>query len=300
MKKKSLIITLCIILTAIVITCIFIPWNKVFKEEEPFVLTEADLVRIDSSTGASPLTIAVASAAMNIELKEDAIKSSKTVQAVKNVINGERDIAVVPYPSKEVLEEALKANVELETILIANNAFVFLVNKDNPVNNLTSEQIKQIYSGKITNWKEVGGEDKNILPIQRNKDSGSQTAMVDFMGNTELLTPLQNYEIGTMGELVDAINTPFDASSAAIGYSYYYYVSNMYIKDSIKLLSLDGIKPSKNSIIDGTYPQISPYYAVIRKSSPKDSMERKLIDFILSKKGQKAIEDTGYIGAKLK
>jgi len=256
-----------------------------------------DLPRVDSSTGAYPMAVAIANNALGIENSDELFKASQTVQAHKNVIEGTKDIAIAPMPGKEQLDYAIEKGVELEFIHVANNAFVFLVNEDNPVDNLTSEQVRDIYSGKIKNWKEVGGRDEAIVPLQRNHDSGSQTAMIEFMGETKLTSPITEYTIGGMGMLIEGIVKPFDGSQSAIGYSFLYFVNQMIDVDGIKLLAIDGVKPTNETIIDGTYPEISPYYATIRKDSAEDSIARRWAKYMISETGQNVIEQAKYVRA---
>ena len=110
-----------------------------------------------------------------------------------------------------------------------------------------------------------------------------------------MTSPLMQYRIEEMGGLVDEIVKPYDNSSDAIGYSYYYYVNSMYIKEGIKLLGVDGVIPSDETIKDGTYPVTRPTYLVIRKDSAKDSVARRLVKYFVSNEGQQAIANAGYV-----
>ena len=87
------------------------------------------------------------------------------------------DLIIVTEPSDEEIEMAKKYNIEMLIKPVCYDAFVFITHKDNPVDNLTIEEIQKIYSGQITNWKEVGGNDEKIRAYQREENSGSQTAM---------------------------------------------------------------------------------------------------------------------------
>ena len=104
----------------------------------------------------------------------------------KKLEDGEVDIIFCAEPSKKQLEYAKSKNIELELIPIGREAFVFIVNSNNPINNLTIDQIKNIYTGIITNWKQVGGENKPVIALQRAEGSGSQTAMLSFMNGEEM------------------------------------------------------------------------------------------------------------------
>ena len=295
MKKVIPVFVICICLFA---GCSSISFKKAEPSPTPIPITQEDLSKIDSSTGAYPMAVALANNALNINNADELFTSSKTVQAGKNVVDGTKDIAFAPYPGDEVLNYAKEKGVELECVKIANNAFVFMVNDKNPVNGLTSQQVRDIYSGKIKKWSEVGGENAEIVPLQRNEDSGSQVEMKNFMGSTKLLTPYTEYTIGSMADIVDNLRKPFDGTKSAIGYTFLYYVTSMVESDGIKLLDLDGVTPSKENIINETYPLISPYYAIIRKDSSEDSMARRWVNYILSDEGQNVIESANYVRVK--
>ena len=109
---------------------------------------------------------------------ESALQFSNTRGAYKSVADGTVDIIFCAKPSAEQLAYAEENGVELELIPIGCEAFVFLVNKNNPVDGLTSEQVRKIYSGEITRWSEVGGNSSLIDALQRNEGSGSQTGML--------------------------------------------------------------------------------------------------------------------------
>ncbi|MDR2610134.1 MAG: substrate-binding domain-containing protein, partial [Clostridiales Family XIII bacterium] len=141
---------------------------------------------------------------------------------ISMIIDRPVDLFLGTEPSDDELALAKKNNVELVKKPVCMDAFIFVVNKDNPVDSLTVEQIRDIYSGKITNWKEVGGNDEKIISFQREKNSGSQTAMENLvMKGTPMVSP-QKEEIETaMGELIESV-ADFDSGKASIGYSYLY------------------------------------------------------------------------------
>lgn len=289
--KKSLIISLAVIIL-IAVGSAFVPWKELFFNEES--LTLEDFKQVDGATARFPLAVAVANKYLNDDVEAE-LKFNKTAEALKNLIDGEKAVAITSYPGDDQFAYATEKGVELECIKIANEAFVFLVNQDNKVNSLTQQQIKDIYSGKITNWKDVGGDNKTIIALQRNKDSGSQNGMHEFMGDTQLASAPTEYYIQEMGALVEGVITPYDNASAAIGYSYYYYVNSMYVREGIKMLGVDGVIPSDKTIKDGSFPVTRPTYLVIRKDSDEKSVARRLVKYFLSDEGQQAIADSGYV-----
>ena len=123
----------------------------------------------------------------------DAMQREHTVltdESFKRLLSGDTDLIICSSLSEAQKQEAEKAGVKLSTVIPAKQAFVFMVNKDNPVDSLTKEQLKDIYSGKITNWSELGGPDEDIMSFQRNEDSVSQSCMNEFMEDRELAEPL--------------------------------------------------------------------------------------------------------------
>jgi ABC-type phosphate transport system, periplasmic component len=226
------------------------------------------------------------------------ILHNKTHPAYVNLIYGKADLIFVTGPSEEELKLAEDQGVELEIIPVVHEGFVFLANKDNPVEGLTLEQIRGIYTGKITNWKEVGGSDMPITPYQRPVNSGSQTGFLEMVMKEEIpMEPLMEQVVAEMGALIDAV-AAYDNEPSAIGYSYYYFVMDMWGNDQIKLLSVDGIYPDKDTIRDGSYPLNTAYYAVIRKDEPENSPVREIIDWLLTEEGQLLAEEAGYVRAK--
>ncbi|MBR3436207.1 MAG: substrate-binding domain-containing protein [Lachnospiraceae bacterium] len=197
-------------------------------------------------------------------------------------------------PSKSQLESAKEEGVDLLITPIGKEAFVFFVEPDNPVTNLTSDEIRKIYSGEITNWSEVGGKDQNILAFQRPENSGSQTMMQYFMGDTPLKKP-QTYEyVGPMGGVVEQV-AQYANERGAFGYSFRYFVEDLMQENNVRVISVDGVKPTLESIKDGSYPLTTVLCLITRKDDPNPNV-RKMIDFMLSPDGQEIIEKTGYAG----
>ena len=193
--------------------------------------------------------------------------------------------------------------MELHLTPIGREAFVFFVNSDNPVTGLTVEEIQGIYTGEITNWKELGGKNQKIRPYQRAENSGSQSALLRLMAGLPLLEPEKEDRIGGMGGIITEVAS-YRNHKNAIGFSFRFYSIEMVENDQIRLLALNGVEPTKETIRSGEYPISSNFYAVtaspIGTPAPEETNEdlRKLIDWILSDQGQQLIEQTGYVGVK--
>lgn len=253
--------------------------------------------RVDGSTVTIPLSEAVASAVLHLPLEEarQYVLHNKTHQAYLNLVDGTADIIFVTSPSEEELAYAAEKDVELTVTPVVSEGFVFLVNKANPVDSLTVEQIRDIYAGRVTNWQEVGGSDEPIMAFQRPENSGSQTGMLDLViGADELMAAPTEKVVAEMGALIDAVAS-YDNAKNAIGYSYYYYATDMWLNDEIKLLAVNGVAPDKTTISDGAYPITTAYYAVTRSDLRSDDSAQVLLNWILSSEGQQVAEEAGYV-----
>lgn len=222
------------------------------------------------------------------------VKCSKTDKAYERLINGETDIIFTAEPSKEQEQTIKDKGDEFILTPIASEAFVFFTNVKNSVENLSVKQIQDIYSGKIINWKEVGGRSSKILPFQRPQNSGSQTVMQNkVMKDIKMMEPDIKTYAGGMGGIIKEVASYKNAKSS-IGYSFMYYSSSMIKNNQIKYIAVDGIKPTPETVINKTYPFTVPVYAVTLKSN-KNENAAKMIDWILSEEGQELIEKTGYV-----
>lgn len=208
---------------------------------------------------------------------DSAMQYKNTVRGYKAIVDGTTDILFCAAPSAEQKQYAEDMGVELVYVPIGLEGFVFFVNENNPVDNLTSEQIRKIYSGEYTNWAELGGADRVINPLTRLKGSGSQTTFEKFMGDVSI-----------------GKKSPFAISGASIGFSFRYYMDGIVENDSVKMLSLNGVYPSAENIRNRTYPIVAQFYAIYRADNDNENI-KPLIDWILSDEGQTLIEQTGYV-----
>jgi phosphate transport system substrate-binding protein len=276
------------------------------------VLSEQELALIDGSTATVPITAELLRQFYGYPDDElwssELLYHSSTPNAYDNLIyRYERtsgdvklpnvSLILVTPPSSEELATAQAQGVTLDLTPIATDGFVFIVNTDNPVDSLTVEQIRGIYTGAITNWKQVGGDDVEILPFQRSQNSGSQTAMEQLvMQGTPLIEAPKVGVFEGMGGLVEAV-AEYQNGPASIGYTYNYYIENLYRNENIKVLRVNGVTPSPQELLSGAYPFTTSYYAVLRADEPEDSPARRLRDFLVSETGQQVIEMAGYTRA---
>lgn len=201
------------------------------------------------------------------------------------------DLFLGTEPSDEEWAMARDAGVELVLVPVCYDAFVFLVNGENPVEGLTVQQIQDIYTADIQNWQDVGGEERIIVPYQRPKNSGSQTAMENLVMQGRVLVAKNNFVSGGMGDLVSAIGD-YDNGRASLGYSYLYYVDVLYKSGTVKVLAVDGVKPTAENLRSGAYPFTTCYYAVYRAG---DDQAAAFADWLVSEPGQRSIAQAGYV-----
>ncbi len=210
---------------------------------------------------------------------ESKLQYTNTIGSYKAIVDGDADIIFCASPSDEQLAYAEENGVDLVFVPIGYEAFVFFVNKNNPIDSLTVDEIRGIYSGKYTNWSMFGGENRIINPLTRRSGSGSQSKMDSFMNGEEIH------------------KSPFVLFGSSIGFSFRYYVEGIVNNGNIKMLSVNGVYPNKENIINGSYPIVSEFYAVYRSYDDNENVE-KMIDWILSEEGQYIINESGYVGIK--
>lgn len=284
------------------------------KEESTLKIAD-NLPRLDGATALYPLYAAFAQAVYPAgdydiyaakddgiySAKEDYIKNNKdqgevacsnTINAYTRLMNGNADIIFTARPSEQQLAEAQSKGVELKLTPIGKEAFVFFVNSRNRVNGLTISQIQDIYSGKTTNWQEVGGKNEKIRAFQRPENSGSQTMLQKLMEGKNLMTPPREDIASGMGDIIEQ-TASYRNYKNAIGYSFLFFATEMVQNNEIKLLEVDGVKPDKNTIAGREYPLAAEFYAITVAGSDTPSIN-SFIKWILSPQGQYLIEKTGY------
>jgi len=263
--------------------------------EQPEPDIAASLPEMDGSTSAAPLEAGLKSHILGITYSKarELVEHTTTHKSFERLINGEVDMIFSVPISAEQEESAKAKGLTLTQVPAAKEGFVFVVNVNNPVESLTSEQLRGIYSGKITNWSEVGGNDEPIIAYQRNQDSGSQNYMTEFMGATPLIAPESKYIEMGMGGIMDAVAV-YDNAENAIGYSVYSYATQMYANaNKVKFISVDGVKPTKATMADGSYPLSSCTYMICTDRSTEKA--KPFMDWVASDEGQTAVLESGYL-----
>lgn len=215
-----------------------------------------------------------------------------THDAYVNLIENKTDLILVArLPSDDEMNLTESLGVELKVKAIALDAFVFIINKTNPVNDLSIQEIQKIYTGEITNWSEVGGDLADINPYQRNDNSGSQELMEKLvMKHLEMMDAPDLILWGMIGPI-----NRLSWDENGIGYSVYFYEEFMAPNEKIKLCAVNGVIPNYENIETRTYPYTTEVYAAIREDMDDESQAYNLFKWLQSSEGQEVIKECGYV-----
>lgn len=270
--------------------------TKLISLEEPSTFTiEENLPKLDGATALYPVYAAFAQAVYpekEYPLENSEVISNQTSDAFNRLIDGEADIVFMAHPSENQMKMAEKNGVELTLTPIGREAFVFFVHKKNPIEKLSIRQIQAIFSGEITNWKEVGGNDQKIRAFQRPEGSGSQSALLSVMNGKPLMESPSEDIVTGMGGIIRE-TTDYRNKTNAIGFSFRHFSQEMVQNGKIKYIAVEGISPTKENIQNSTYPIIDKFYAIHADS--KNPHIEAFIDWMQSEQGQKIINETGYV-----
>ena len=275
-KKGIAISTILGIIGIIIIAALISGWFKPAKTEN---------ITIKGSTTVLPIAQKVAELYMaenpNINILVSGGGSSVGIQSV-----GE-GIADIGMASRELKDEEKSRYPNLKPIVIAKDGIVIIIHPDNPITNLTLAQIRGIYNGTYTNWKEVGGLDREIVVINRDSASGTREFFWKHVMHKDdfVATALEKNSNGAVKQTVS--QTP-----DAIG-----YVGLGYVDSTVKAVNIknDGmeIEPTVENILNGKYP-ISRSLYMITNGEPKGII-KDFIDFVLSDEGQRIVEEEGFV-----
>lgn len=272
--------------------------SKIVKTDSKTLKLTENLPRIDGAAALFPVYSAFVNAVYpnTTKLHDGIFEYNNTPDGYRLLAEKETDIFIGVYPSDEQRAYAEENQTTFEYTPIGTEAFVFFVHKDNPITNLTTEQIKDIYSGKITNWKDVGGKNEKIAAFQRNEGSGSQSMLKRFMGDTPITDAPTEMVNDLMAGIIEQV-ADYKSKTNSIGFSFRYYVEGIIKNPDIKMISIDGAAPTSENIRNGSYPILTPIYAVTYKENQNGNVD-KLLEWILSDEGQYIINETGYVGIK--
>ncbi|MCI7095314.1 MAG: phosphate ABC transporter substrate-binding protein [Clostridiales bacterium] len=213
-----------------------------------------------------------------ITVSYNATGSGAGIQAV---FEGRCDIGLSSRRLKD--EEKAKG---LEETILAYDGIAIIVNSQNPVNGLDLETIAKIYTGEITNWKEVGGNDRQIVLIGREAASGTRDGFESITGTEGECKYRQ--ELTSTGDVITSVASNADA----IGYA-----SLASVKDTVKALTVGGVVPSEATVKNGTYVVQRPFVLVTKQGVKLSDSAQKFFDYVTSKAANEIISEAGVVPA---
>lgn len=226
--------------------------------------------------------------------EKSSVKTMSYTEAYESLITGTTDVVLALAPTTNMEQYSTTTLVETEMIPIAKDALVVMNNRYNPVKNISYEQFCKIFTGKTKNWKEVGGEEYEILPYINTSAYDSYFALRDLLDANEPVMPKLTLKNPNLASVVKAIGEYEDTSDSAIGYALFYQSEELFENKNVDILSINNVSPSIKTIASGEYPLTVNVYAIIRKDSAENSRARRLVNFILSEEGQNIIDKNGY------
>ena len=242
---------------------------------------EKETVSTDGSTSMNEVIGALGEAfeADNgITVTYNAAGSGAGIQAVQE---GRCDIGLASRNLKD--DEKSKG---LEGTVLAYDGIAVIVNPNNPVSDLDVETIAKIYTGEIKNWKEIGGNDAEIVLIGREAGSGTRDGFEDITDTKDKCKYRQ--ELTSTGDVITTVSS----NPGAIGYA-----SLASIKDTVKALTVDGVAPSESTIKDGSYVVQRPFVLVTKKDTALTESAQKFFDYITSEAANEIISEAGVVPA---
>lgn len=241
--------------------------------------TASGTVTIAGSTSVQPLAEELGNSYM--EVNDGArieVSGGGSGAGVKAAQGGTADIGMASRALKD--EET-----GIKPVVIAIDGIAVVVNKDNAAADLTIEQVKDIFSGKLTNWKDAGGSDSNIVVVNREEGSGTRDAFKELvLGDDEFVAEaiIQN----STGAVREAVSQDVNA----IG-----YISFGGMNDSVKALNINSVEPTEANIKASTYPISRPFNFIVHDTNAASDIAQAFIDYVLSPEGQAVVADHGYV-----
>lgn len=277
--KKVILVMLVIVFAGV----LFAGCKSSQPTEQPVNIT------INGSTTIFPIAQKEAEVYMNKHLNVNiSVEGTGSGNGIAALIDGTTDIADSSREIKQGEIDKAKANgVNPYEIPIALDALSVVVNPQNPVNALMQEQVKKIYVGEITNWKDVGGPDMPIVVVARDTSSGTYEAFIELaLGKGVNITDKAIVQASNQ-----TVKNTVALTKGAIG-----YIGLGYVDSSVKAVSYDGMFPSKESAINRTY-ELSRHLYMYTNGQPTGAV-KDFIDFVLSTDGQNIVEEVGFIRMK--
>ena len=267
----------------------FLPFknnSSIITSTDSTLQLNENLPIIHATTTFYPLFSAIVQSTYNQDEYNNELQLVSTQQAINDIKDGSANIIVATMPSNEQLDSL--ENCNLEFVKIGKEPLILYVNKDNPINNLTIDDITNIYNGNINNWSKLGGKNQKITTYQLEDGNSSQTCFNNIFHNN--ITDKFHKKATDMCDIIiQAAN-----NKNSIGYAFNSFYSLMCNSENLKLLNVQDIAPTQQNFENNTYPLLFDVYFIYNKDVQNENIN-KLLDWILSEQGQSLIKDMGYI-----
>ncbi len=243
---------------------------------------------MEGSTTVLPVAQKVAEEYM--KLNEDVqiiVKGGGSGIGITSLIDGNCDIANASRAIKtKEIEIANKKGKKIKANVIAIDGIVVIVHPSNKIENITKSQLMDIYTGKIKNWKEVGGKDAKIVVVSRDSASGTYEAFSELALNKKRVRPDALMQASNQG-----VFNMVSKTENAIG-----YIGFGYLREGVKAVKYDGVEPARENIVSGKYKLSRPLFMYTLENAKEEI--KKIIEFVKSEKGQRLVEEVGYLSIK--
>lgn len=256
----------------------FLNNNNLIKTEAQFKINE-NLPKIEAASAFYPFTANLVQTIYNKDsYKNDVVKMVSTSQTFQDLINGEADIIIVTNPSDEQKKLIEESKVNLMYITLFQEPLAIILNKENPIDNMTIEQIKSIYYNSKSNWNNFSGMNHIVNAYQLEKNNGSQTCFENIVKNNNLNK--YHHEIKLMPDIIDKVGK----DKSAIAYTFYSYYSKMHKNKNVKVIDVDNQNINLES-----YPLLFNVYLIYRADNSNKNI-KEIVNWISSDEGQRIID----------
>jgi phosphate transport system substrate-binding protein len=247
----------------------------------------SDKIVVDGSTTVGPIAKAFAEYYMSANPDVNiTVSESGSGNGAKSMVNGTCDVAILSRPMKDSeFKAAAEKGIQPVAHVAALDGLPILVHPSNPVQDLTVEQVRKIYLGEISNWKEVGGPDKAIVTISRDTNSGTYETFAKLIMAKQKIHENCEY-VGSNG----AIRQRVQSTPAAIGYAGLGFVDK-----TVKALKIDGIYPSPETVQTGEYPVARPLFMYTNTYPKLGTPLYQFMTIHLTEDGQEMVEEIGFV-----
>lgn len=282
-----------LLIVAVVLTTAVTGCNKKTEPSKPTQSNSSNSETVTLQLNGSTTVFPIAQKAAEVYMKSHpnvniSVRGTGSGNGIAALINGTCDIADASRPMKDSeIQKAKSKGIDPFATVIAKDGIAVVVNPDNPVSKITHQQLKDIYTGKITNWKDLGGKDMKIVPTTRDSSSGTFEIFEEkVLGKGVEMTDKAVIQASNQAVKETVAKTP-----GAIG-----YIGLGYVDSSVKALKYEGVMPSKKTVVDGSYVLSRPLF--MYTNGKPTGIAKDFIDFVMSPQGQTIAEQVGYVAVK--